>query len=96
MRCSTTSCTRRTFKVAAFPYIPVDQWKIYPTEITPWTVIKQWFDSGRFVPYSDEVLMEVLLKAKRQVADVLMLGSSLDPAQPCCAGHTLPVHPWRH
>lgn len=66
-RCSTTSCTLRTFKVLLLANTAVDQWKIYPTEITPWTVIKQWFDSGRFVPYPDEVLMEVLLKAKRQV-----------------------------
>lgn len=30
-----------------------DQVKIYPCEITPYTVIKQWYDSGKFVPYSD-------------------------------------------
>ncbi|KAH8065552.1 radical SAM domain containing protein [Aureococcus anophagefferens] len=27
-----------------------DQWKIYPCEVTPWTVIKKWFDEGSTCP----------------------------------------------
>ena len=44
-----------------------DQWKIYPCEVLPWTRIKEWFDSGKFVPYSDEELFEVILDAKADV-----------------------------
>ena len=40
-----------------------DQVKIYPCEITPYTVIKQWHDTGKFIPYSDNdprTLLEVV------------------------------------
>ncbi len=49
------------------PDFQADQWKIYPCEVTPWTVIKQWFDAGTFVPYADELLFEVILRAKAAV-----------------------------
>jgi len=32
--------------------IQPDQVKIYPCEVTPWTVIKQWHDSGKYKPYA--------------------------------------------
>ncbi|KAG8456900.1 hypothetical protein KFE25_012690 [Diacronema lutheri] len=44
-----------------------DQWKIYPCEVTPWTVIQKWHESGRFVPYPDEELIETILDAKARV-----------------------------
>ena len=44
-----------------------DQWKIYPCEVTPWTAIKRWFDEGSFVPYPDEVLFQLILRAKAGV-----------------------------
>jgi histone acetyltransferase (RNA polymerase elongator complex component) len=43
------------------PELSVDQWKIYPCEITPWTVIKKWFEEGSYVPYPDEQLGQLLL-----------------------------------
>ncbi len=49
------------------PGLQADQWKIYPCEVTPWTVIKQWFDAGTFVPYPDEELFELILRIKAQV-----------------------------
>uniref|UniRef100_A0A7S2SYY0 tRNA carboxymethyluridine synthase n=1 Tax=Chloropicon primus TaxID=1764295 RepID=A0A7S2SYY0_9CHLO len=45
----------------------VDQWKIYPCEVVPWTKIKKWFDEGTFVPYGLEKLIEVLMYGKSRV-----------------------------
>ena len=45
----------------------VDQWKIYPCEVVPWTKIKKWFDEGKFVPYDLEKLTHVLMYAKSRV-----------------------------
>ncbi|KAG6976535.1 hypothetical protein JG688_00001255 [Phytophthora aleatoria] len=47
--------------------IIADQWKIYPCEITPWTVIKKWYDEGSYVPYSDDKLIELLMDVKAEV-----------------------------
>jgi len=33
--------------------IQPDQTKIYPCEVVPWTVIKQWHESDKYTPYSD-------------------------------------------
>ena len=41
--------------------IQVDQYKIYPTAIVPYTKIKKWFDEGTYVPY-DDLLLYVLIK----------------------------------
>jgi ELP3 family radical SAM enzyme/protein acetyltransferase len=49
------------------PDLQADQWKIYPCEVTPWTVIKKWFDSGEYVPYAEETLIELLMDVKAQV-----------------------------
>lgn len=49
------------------PDLQVDQWKIYPCEITPWTVIETWYKKGLYTPYSDEELIELLLWLKPKV-----------------------------
>mmetsp|Transcript_2602 Transcript_2602/g.2960 ORF Transcript_2602/g.2960 Transcript_2602/m.2960 type:complete len:676 (+) Transcript_2602:94-2121(+) len=49
------------------PDLQADQWKIYPCEVTPWTVIQKWFESGEYVPYGEEKLSEVLIDAKTKV-----------------------------
>ena len=36
------------------PDIQADQWKLYPTEVTNFTKIKQWYDAGLYVPYSED------------------------------------------
>jgi ELP3 family radical SAM enzyme/protein acetyltransferase len=45
-----------------------DQWKIYPTEVTDFTVIKKWYDEGKYQPYAEEdggnKLMDVIIHAK--------------------------------
>ena len=47
--------------------LQVDQWKIYPCEVLPWTRIKEWFDRGEFKPYPLEDLVDVLIYGKSRV-----------------------------
>jgi ELP3 family radical SAM enzyme/protein acetyltransferase len=47
--------------------LQVDQWKIYPCEITPWTKIKKWYDNGSYIPYSEENLIDLLCEVKSNV-----------------------------
>jgi ELP3 family radical SAM enzyme/protein acetyltransferase len=49
------------------PNLSVDQLKIYPTSITPWTKIEKWFNEGIYKPYSDEELFKVISEFKRKV-----------------------------
>jgi ELP3 family radical SAM enzyme/protein acetyltransferase len=53
--------------VLTSPYLQADQWKIYPCQTTPFSVIEQWFKEGRYHPYGLEPLIEVLLYAKARV-----------------------------
>ena len=52
-----------------------DQWKLYPTEVTPFTKIKEWYDQGTYVPYSDDHSKGTSYK----MLDVLMYGLSKVP-----------------
>jgi ELP3 family radical SAM enzyme/protein acetyltransferase len=47
--------------------IQVDQYKIYPTAIVPFTRIKKWFDEGTYVPYDDLLLYELIKEFKKKV-----------------------------
>jgi ELP3 family radical SAM enzyme/protein acetyltransferase len=38
------------------PELQADQWKIYPCEVTPWTVIEKWFNEGTYVGYLYKLL----------------------------------------
>lgn len=38
-----------------------DQWKIYPTEVTPFTKIKEWYEQGKYKPYAEEEDSEKLI-----------------------------------
>jgi ELP3 family radical SAM enzyme/protein acetyltransferase len=49
------------------PDLQADQWKIYPCQTTPFTVIKRWYEEGRYQPYGMDHLIDVILYAKRQV-----------------------------
>jgi len=47
-----------------------DQWKIYPTATVPWTKIKQWYDEGSYIPYTEENpedLVNLLIDVKKRV-----------------------------
>lgn len=37
------------------PDYKVDQIKIYPCVVTPHTTIKQWYDSGKYIPYGETI-----------------------------------------
>jgi len=47
--------------------IQVDQYKIYPTAIVPFTKIKKWFDEGSYIPYDDLLLYELIKDFKKNV-----------------------------
>jgi ELP3 family radical SAM enzyme/protein acetyltransferase len=47
--------------------IQVDQYKIYPTAIVPYTRIKRWFEEGTFVPYDDLLLYQLIKDFKQKV-----------------------------
>lgn len=49
------------------PRIQVDQYKIYPTAIVPWTRIKKWYEEGSYVPYDDLKLYELIKNFKQKV-----------------------------
>ena len=47
-----------------------DQWKVYPTATVPWTKIKDWYDEGKYMPYTEtnpEDLFDVLLEMMKNV-----------------------------
>eukprot|EP00759_Apiculatamorpha_spiralis_P037210 PhF_6_TR37166/c0_g1_i1/m.54717 len=49
------------------PDVQADQWKIYPCQITPWTVIQKWYEQGKYKPYGFENLVDVIIYAKTRV-----------------------------
>ncbi|UKK02291.2 histone acethyltransferase-like protein [Theileria orientalis] len=48
--------------------LQVDQWKIYPCEVTPFTEIEKWHKEGKYIPYFDidaNLLTNLIMKVKR-------------------------------
>ena len=55
------------------PLNQVDEWKIYPTSITTtsdkdetevYTEIERWYRRGKYIPYSESELIDVVIHAK--------------------------------
>jgi ELP3 family radical SAM enzyme/protein acetyltransferase len=46
------------------PYLQCDQWKIYPTQVTPYTKIEEEYRNGTYIPYSSADMFELLLDVK--------------------------------
>lgn len=44
------------------PELVTDQYKIYPTAITPWTRIEEWYKDGTYKPYEEKYLFDILVK----------------------------------
>jgi histone acetyltransferase (RNA polymerase elongator complex component) len=44
--------------------LQIDQWKVYPCETTPYTVIEKWYREGSYMPYPESELVPVLLEMK--------------------------------
>lgn len=42
------------------PDLQADQMKIYPCETTPYTVIKKWYDEGKYQHYDERTLIELI------------------------------------
>nr|CCC92334.1 putative histone acetyltransferase [Trypanosoma congolense IL3000] len=49
------------------PELQADQWKIYPCQTTPFSVIEEWYKEGKYQPYGMTNLIDVILFAKRRV-----------------------------
>ena len=47
--------------------LQLDQWKIYPCETVDHTEIKRWFEQGKYEHYSEEELIELIMKVKKNV-----------------------------
>ena len=50
-----------------YPELQIDQWKVYPCETTPYTVIEKWYKEGSYMPYPESELTPVLLDMKASV-----------------------------
>ena len=62
------------------PLMQADQWKLYPTEVTPYTKIKEWHDSGTYKPYAEDhskgtsyKLMKVIIHALTNVKEYIRI-----------------------
>lgn len=53
--------------------LQVDQWKVYPTSVVPWSVLQEWFNKGKYVPYSNDQLFDVLIEMKKKVHNRIRL-----------------------
>jgi len=49
------------------PYLQVDQWKLYPTQVTPFTQIEKEYADGSYVPYPTDDMFELLLDVKTRI-----------------------------
>lgn len=49
------------------PELAVDQIKVYPTAIVPYTKIAKWFQQGTYVPYPLGEMMQVLIEFKTAI-----------------------------
>merc|ERR1712232_1192253 len=50
--------------------LQADHWKVYPCEVTPFTKIEEWYQNGRYVPYTERdarLLTELLARVKAEV-----------------------------
>ena len=65
-------------KITSDPYLQADQWKLYPTETTPFTKIKEWYDDGVYKPYAEDhtgglsyLLMDVIIHAMAKIPEYI-------------------------
>jgi len=49
------------------PDLQADQMKIYPCETTPYTVIKKWYDEGKYQHYDERTLIELIKEFKHNM-----------------------------
>lgn len=49
------------------PEYQMDQWKIYPCEVVPFTEIEKWYKEGTYIPYGQKEMTELLMETKKEV-----------------------------
>lgn len=49
------------------PEFQLDQWKIYPCEVVPFTKIEEWYKNGEYMPYAEKEMTELLLDTKQHM-----------------------------
>ena len=54
-------------------HLQVDQWKVYPCSVVPWSVLESWYKTGKYKPYTNEELFEVLSNMKHKVHNRIRL-----------------------
>ena len=54
-------------------HLQVDQWKVYPCSVVPWSVLESWYNTGKYKPYTNEELFEVLSTMKHKVHNRIRL-----------------------
>jgi len=47
--------------------LQVDQYKIYPCAVVPWTKIKKWYEEGSYIPYPEEDLFKLIKNFKIKI-----------------------------
>jgi elongator complex protein 3 len=57
-------------QILSDPSYELDQWKIYPTEVTPYTKILEWYQDGTYRPYAE-------LENGKYLEDVIIEGLKL-------------------
>jgi ELP3 family radical SAM enzyme/protein acetyltransferase len=60
-------------RVITDPDLQADEWKLYNTEVTPYTQIYQWYLDGSYRPYSDQELKEVYLSTLPRVPEYIRI-----------------------
>jgi ELP3 family radical SAM enzyme/protein acetyltransferase len=60
-------------EVLKHPNLQVDQWKVYPTSVVPWSVLEEWYAKGKYKPYSMDKLIDVLIYMKKRVHNRIRL-----------------------
>lgn len=46
------------------PELQLDQWKVYPCALVPWTDIEKWYKDGSYKPYENDSLERLLIDMK--------------------------------
>lgn len=59
-------CEWRVYRLVS-PELQLDQWKVYPCEVVPYTEIEKWHKEGTYKPYGEEFMEPILIDIKRNI-----------------------------
>ena len=74
------------------PSLQADQLKLYPVSVVPWSMYEKMYKDGRYKPYSDEKLKDVLLYAMKNMHPWIRLNRVIRdiPMQDILGGCSVP------